>query len=187
MKTLSIRYASHNSLSYSKPQWYLRPLAWVGRCQNKDIFTQFESGVQLFDIRVKFKNGVAVSGHGLLTYDIEIHDVLFLLDVLAEIKNTLIYVRISLEKSTPESKQLFKLFCSTLSTEFKFLAFYGGQQKKDWTTLYVFNTEYPGVTEKYWTFSRKLFLPFPYLYAKLFNKKYISNHDTTNFLMLDFI
>jgi hypothetical protein len=36
--------ASHNSLTYCKPQWYFKPLAWIGRCQDKTIEKQYELG-----------------------------------------------------------------------------------------------------------------------------------------------
>ena len=58
--------ASHNSLTYYKPQWYLRPLAWIGRCQSKTIQEQYELGVRYFDIRIKYDDYTAISGHFLI-------------------------------------------------------------------------------------------------------------------------
>ena len=71
-----MKLGTHNSLSYCKPQWYFRLFNFIGKCQDLNIYEQYEAGVRYYDIRVKFKKDKIVSGHGLLTYNINVEDVL---------------------------------------------------------------------------------------------------------------
>ena len=39
---------AHNSWSYLKPKvWWLRPFAFMARCQSKDIFEQYEPELRI--------------------------------------------------------------------------------------------------------------------------------------------
>lgn len=65
---------SHNTMTYLKPKsWWMRPLIWMGRCQDKTYQEQYKSGVKAFDVRVfwddegelEFRHGMfAFSGEG---------------------------------------------------------------------------------------------------------------------------
>lgn len=175
-----MKLATHNSLTYLCPQWYLRPFAWVGRCQNLTLEQQLNYGVRYFDIRVKFmKDGRIVSGHGLLTYTVNIADVLYLLDLKKDCT-----VRLTLENRNNNGRERFREFCKEVPMEFPNIEFVGGYVKGTWENIGQLGWE--SCLEEYWTFSWKHPIPFPYMYAKRNNKGYV-NVGAWNFLMLDFI
>ena len=62
---------SHNSMTYLPlKNWWLKPLNWIARCQNKDIIDQLKSGVGMIDIRVSLnKNYHWIFKHGLIRYN----------------------------------------------------------------------------------------------------------------------
>lgn len=101
---------THNSLSYLPCQWYLRPLAWVGRCQSLDLAGQYKEGARWFDIRVKYIGNEALSGHGLLTYDIDIDAAL---NTINSFKDECI-IRIFLENSRFNPTKHFERFATDI-------------------------------------------------------------------------
>lgn len=81
-------------------QWWLRPFRRFGRCQDKDIFQQWKSGVRYFDLRVRFnERGSAVFAHGLLEYRSEMspEEVIRWLGKKAVECGEKVYVRVLLE------------------------------------------------------------------------------------------
>lgn len=187
-----IKLGSHNSLTYVKPQWYMRMFSWIGKCQSKTIKEQYELGVRYFDIRVKYNgNGDPISGHGLLTYNINI------LDVLTEI-NTFgdCIVRIILENDKNNGVELFKLDVQLWNKIFSKTTFVGGAIKGTWEVL-VSLSKWVSVEENYWQFNKNgKWFPYPEKYAKDFNDKYITEYNLKFLnvpeikkppLMLDFI
>jgi len=174
--------ATHNSLTYLKPQWWLRPFAWIGRCQSFTIEQQVAYGVQYFDIRVRVRGQNLMSAHGLLTYNVN------LLKILETIQKTVGgVVRLTLEDKKASQKDIdtFINFCIMAELRFEKIFFVGGYQKGTWKYLYDFDNEYT-VKEKYWTFSKKRWFPFPKLYACLNNKGF-KKVGCDGYLMLDFI
>ena len=176
--------ATHNSLSYLKPQWWLRPFAWVGRCQSLTIEQQLEYGVRYFDIRLKFKEGdwIADSGHGLLTYSCSMY---YLIGLIDKHKSCIVRLTMENKKASDEKKFNFRIYCQELKKEFTNITFVGGYQKGTWEHLYDFGNDIP-VCEKYWTYSKKRRFPFPKLYACLNNKEY-KKIGTDGYLMLDYV
>lgn len=174
-------YATHNSLSYLKPQWYLRPLAWVGRCQSLTIEQQLGMGVSYFDIRVRFRKGKIISGHGLLNYNVN------MLSIMEMINENHAVVRLTLEDKKASQQEIdeFVLFCITCEKAYENISFVGGYQKGTWKRLYEFEKDY-SVGERYWTFSKKRWFPCPKLYACLNNKEY-KRIGYDGYLMLDYI
>src|SRR5574344_710189 len=116
--------ATHNSLSYLKPQWWLRPFSWVGRCQSLTIEQQLEYGVRYFDIRLKFNEGnwIAKSGHGLLTYDFTFYSTFDLID-----RHSSCIVRMTLEnkKASGDMKDTFRIYCKECQSIFANTTFVG--------------------------------------------------------------
>lgn len=125
-------YGTHNSLSYLKPrQWWLRPLAWIARCQDMTIEEQLQYGVRYFDIRVKFRNNIAISGHGLMDYDIPVYTVLRDINktpVSPTSSNTPITARLVLEDRKGNSDR-FREFVSNCQARFPDLRIIGGWRK----------------------------------------------------------
>jgi hypothetical protein len=176
--------ATHNSLSYLKPQWWLRPFAWVGRCQSLTIEQQLEYGVRYFDIRLKFNEGnwIAESGHGLLTYVCNIYLIFDLID-----RHSSCIVRMTLEnkKASGDMKDNFRAYCKECQSIFANTTFVGGYQKGTWEHIYDFGNDIP-VCERYWTYNKGQRFPFPKLYAWLNNKRY-KDIGTDTYLMLDYV
>ena len=56
---------SHNSWSYLPvKRWWMRPIAFMARCQRIDIRRQYEMGVRCFDLRIFFDNNHLGTGDG---------------------------------------------------------------------------------------------------------------------------
>lgn len=133
---------THQSLTYATPlHWYHKPFHFVAKCQNKTYKEQYESGVRLFDIRIKpYKNSFVVA-HGSMIFDIDLYEVLEYFNT----KNDCI-VQLSLEynKKPKNSKQIVQDFIEKvkfLITEFPNIKFYGFRTKWDWTKVYYYQNE----------------------------------------------
>lgn len=139
-----MKLASHNSMTYLKPQWYMRPFAWIARCQSLNIKEQFDAGARWFDLRIAFdKKGFPFFAHGLMSYKgVKVDEVLKTLDALASDYVGKVYIRVLNERDSHISKVLFGIFCGELSSKYPNLIFTGGQNKKDWSLLYDFKN-YP--------------------------------------------
>lgn len=97
---------SHNTMSYLKVrQWWLKPFKAWGCCQKRDIQAQWDCGTRYFDFRIKFdKDGSAMFGHGLITYDCEksAEDILSWI-ISKSVENENVYIRIILEEKGKEA------------------------------------------------------------------------------------
>lgn len=134
-------YGTHNSLSYLKPrQWWLRPVAWIARCQDMTIEEQLMYGVRYFDIRVKFRNNIAISGHGLMDYDIPVYAVLREIQKHAEneaSKNPYlekVVVRILLEDRKGH-RDRFREFVQNCMERFPLIQFTGGYRTRPYEQI----------------------------------------------------
>ena len=67
-----MKLGSHNSLTYLKPKkWYMCFFRFVAQCQSKSYEEQFESGIRMFDVRLrpsKNINDEPIIAHGLMEY-----------------------------------------------------------------------------------------------------------------------
>lgn len=194
---------SHNSMTYLPvKQWYFKPLFWTARCQSKPLYEQYELGARLFDIRVRFdENGYTVLAHGLIEFEGDVYDALKELNSLASKHK--IYVRISLESNSRMKDQYmqeycFKDFCSYIQRIYTNLIFFGGRRKYDWAPVYDFGTAEPTIEDSYssttnifgessFTFAAKLDDLWPWLYAKIHNKKRIKMGTDKQVLLIDFV
>lgn len=202
-------FASHNSWSYAKPKkWYMRPLRFLARCQNKDIISQYLEGARMFDLRLYFdKYGRMSVRHGMMAFDVPfnhlMNDLAFLEKKSHEER---IYVRVILEqnfeKNDPKKQEqiqwYFRVFCSNLQDHFQHIFFIEGVRKFDWKYIFTFPTSTPPMKDLYSSttsmfgnknkWHAKLDDWWPWLYAHLHNKKNIeSNLGFNGYLMLDFI
>ena len=136
-----MKIGSHNTMTYLRPsQWWLRPFAWIGRCQSQTIGEQFIVwGVRWFDLRLAFdKQGQPYFAHGIFSYKDK--DPFAILDYL----NTLsspddrVYVRLLNERDSEFNKKCFRWFCEKVENQYSGIVFCGGQNKKDWKQIYPF-------------------------------------------------
>lgn len=174
---------THNSLSFNKPQWWLRPFAWMARCQSLDIENQWKAGARYFDIRVKVKEGGLVSGHGLMTYDIDVIEQLHILDKLARMNNEDCYIRFIME-SNNDKKYVISTY-DIITSVFVHLNFLGLIVKSNWE--YLRDSEYQiDEVHGYKFLTWKDFLC-PKYWAKKYRNKNLEIDHTGKYLILDFI
>lgn len=195
--------ASHNSWTFRRPvKWWMRLFNFMGRCQRKCIYDQIKSGATLFDLRIRFHDGVPHIHHGVIDY--------------GELKSddlNLIYihdcgVRILLEsnsemKDQEEQEQLFSKYCEDLFlNKFIGLKIYGGSRKYDGKRVTSIEFPNPIIVDGYSSTtslfkSDNKFLKIiddwiPILYATLKNKSNLKKYkdvieDRHKYFMYDFI
>ena len=187
---------SHNTMSYQPTkQWWAKILRFTARCQGVNLYEQYHKyGCRFFDFRVKFdKNGDPTFAHGPIQFHGHVKTYIKELNSYAERENTKVYARILLEsnsrmKNQEEQEEYFKKFCENIVKECPNLIFLGGERKYDWTKVYDFNTEWPTVEDKYSsTTGTKLDDLWPWLYARLHNKKNKEIGTKCDFLLIDFV
>lgn len=193
---------SHNSWSYLKPKkWWMRPFAFVAKCQSKSIVEQYTAyGVRCFDLRVRWdeRNQLPIIAHGLMEYKYTLEmleaDMRWLnakkdcyVRVLHEVRNEKQYTKYSLFR--------FKYFCETVVEKYPNIRFWCGRNLYNWQYDYQFNyadipcQSEPTCTEKYSSVCPPKYLDdwFPWLYAKLNNAKIRKQGTADDILMVDFV
>lgn len=186
-----MKLGTHNSLSYMRCQWWLEPFAWIGRCQSMTIKEQFLYGVRYFDIRVKFVNGVAKSGHGIFTYNVLIDDILSLLQKYYNEQNKdkqEVVVRLFLENSKRNPTLYAKEFMMNIKTwkeKYKELIFVEGGCRYDYHSYIEHNVPTRICYAEYW--KKKLCIPWPKHWAKKHNKELHQNDNDEIFSIYDFV
>mgnify|MGYP006916054866 CR=1 FL=1 len=113
-----------------------------------------------------------------------------------------VFVRILLEsnhkmKDQDLQEEHFIYFCENIEKTFKNLIFFGGQRKYDWKTIYNFKSKTPTITDRYssttslfgnkGSWVAKLDDLWPWLYAKIYNKKNIKTFNEEGILLIDFV
>lgn len=192
---------SHNSWTFAKSNWLIPPF-WA-RCQKLDIKDQYELGVRVFDLRLRWNKKTNKWGvsHGKTFFNALYEDDLKWLDFKGDA-----YVRVMLEynskpKCSEEIEQGFIEKCRSLEFAYPNIRFWGGNVKYDFHRIaYRFNNESPLVLDKYSSVtslfkSNNKFLKIiddwcPWFYARLENKKeyeeFVKN-DNDGYLFVDFI
>lgn len=189
----------HNTFSYLPVrQWYLKPFAWIAKCQSMNIVNQLRDKNNIYglDLRIRFdEDGTPVFAHGLIEYD-DVFPYHTLISSLKYIeKKTPFYVRVMLETTIFMSKKereyqnlQFVNFCDWLKNQFPNIIFYGGWPRDRWRKkIYDFNTQEPSVTEMHGSVSgNKLNCLRLKSWAKKHNHEIIENAKT-EYVMLDYI
>lgn len=94
---------SHNSFSYLKPEkWWMRIFNPWAKCQSKTLKEQYEAGVRVFDIRVRWKDNKFFLVHNLMTYK---YDPLTLIQDLKKFSDIKVRVCLDMRKE-PSTKEL---------------------------------------------------------------------------------
>lgn len=194
-----MKLGTHNTFTYLPVrQWYLKPFAFTGKCQEVDIWQQYSLGARLFDLRVKFnKYQQPILCHGILQYE---HDIDFIDNILLKLNKCKgIYVRVILEtfRKRGTQQELFSTYCKYLEKTFENIKFFGGNRKSDWKRIYYFNNcdedldgKYSSVTSLFNSNNNLLRVLddlYPKYYAKKMNKTNIVAGTTHKWLFIDFI
>lgn len=197
---------SHNSLTYLRPRkWWQVLFHFMARCQGVNYMEQYEKyGVRLFDLRVWLDDNLNMEvRHGLMAFK---SSTTFVVDFLQYLNGKGdCYVRIILEEDnfTKKDKQVtlkeeqFKNLCGIWECHFQRIRFFGGNRKYDWKVLYHFKGAEPTLDDKYSSTtslfeSDSRFLAvlddlFPWLYARLNNKRNFRKGTDKDCLFVDFI
>lgn len=186
----NVRLGSHNSWSFARSKNVFNALA---KCQSLNIQSQAHSGVEVFDLHVRFdKRDLLIVCNGLVDYiydEVSLCNDLNHLEHVASATKKPIYVRVILEREGNE--KLFASFCSYLEARFDGLTFFGGYSKKYRRArqYYDFGNDEPALNEKHASvagFRLRGFIP--YTYAKIYNFRNILNSEGDGkVLFLDFV
>ena len=200
-----MKIASHNSWSFAKPANLIsRLLRFTAKCQTLNIQQQYDLGIRMFDLRIKPRiNRTWTVNHGLVKFKVDVLKDLEWLNNKATLEDP-IYIRVVEEFNSECYAQIFydKAFCEIvedLSEQFLFLDFVGGYRKYDWKKL-CDNLEDISIVERYSSVTSltethrnnhkwyaKLDDLYPFLYAKLHNKKLREEYKNSEWLMIDFV
>lgn len=184
-----MKIGTHNSMSYLPPKkWYIYPFRFIARCQSKTIKEQYEKyGARMFDLRIAFdKNGTPEFRHGIMRYKGDVYSVLEYLNSLQD----KIYIRLTLEtrKQSDIQEEVFIAFCSEVERNYPYLKFFNGTRKYDWKKLYTFKTKEPSITQLTSSMTWKIWDDwYPWIYARIMNKRNITNYKKKGWLLVDFI
>lgn len=196
---------SHNSLSYKYPEkWWMRPFHFVAKCQNVDFIQQYNLGVRVFDLRIAFgSDGFVQVKHGYMVFKVSglyLDSFLKFLDEKGDC-----YLRVILEfnskpKDIDYQEYRFKQTCEFLEKAYSNIKFFGGNRKYDWKVIYEFkNKDVPTLVDRYSSttslfksdnkFLRIVDDIWPWLYARLMNKKNFAEFDknSKDYLFTDFV
>lgn len=185
---------SHNSWSYLPVRkWWMKLLAFTARCQNIDIPAQHEYGVRCFDLRLRFDvSHVPVIAHGSIEYKYTPQQLREDLEYLNSKGNS--YVRIlhevrSKKEYTASSKEDFVYYCHLFQQMFPNISFWCGRNLYNWEYDFHFNTEEPSCEEYYASVRLPKIIDdwWPWLYARLNNKKIKSQSHQSDILLLDYV
>lgn len=201
---------SHNSLTFGDTKWYLRLFNIWAKCQSNTIVKQSINGCRYFDLRFKIVGDSKLQvAHGSVNYDIDLYYILGWLNTVANSEP--VYVRVTMEYNSPqpiETEIKFKQIMTTILQTYSNITYCGiyykytlneahnliGEVDKDnQINLVPSKLKKIKTVDKYSSVTgwKQIFL-FPWLYAKLNNKKFIKQYnevieDSESVLLLDFI
>lgn len=165
----------------------------MGRCQSKTIQEQFNAGARLFDLRLGGYN--LYVKHGIFIYDNNYAPDLYFLDR----QPYKVFVRVVLEemKPTKEQKELFAIVCELIESDHHGIQFFGGWAKCEYNKpIYDFHSDlgeqdlcdrYSSVCRVWPWLPKWLTCWWPWLYARVNNKRNINRHSGSKWLFIDFI
>lgn len=186
-----IRLASHNTMTYLPPtKWWMRLLKPIYKCQDLTIQEQYNKGVRVFDIRIRydFADYKWKFAHGIVFLKGEVTEVFDLLNACKDC-----CIRIVLESNNDNilQSEFFKSLLCKLVVDYPNIYFFEGTRKYDWFKLgnNIVKTNLPYVQRissmdgKWYNFWC------PRLYAWMNNKKVLFDKsiDYNNYIFVDFI
>lgn len=169
----------------------MTPFNFIAKCQRVTLAEQYKKyDIRMFDFRIAFnKDSVPYICHGLMDYK---GDIFSFLDYLNKQKGT--KVRLVLEKeSNKNSEKLFMAFCKEVEATYQNIKFFGGIKKKGWEQLYRFkyNPEYDDKYASNNTSNKTTGILiddlYPFIYARVNNKKNIRKGTDKPWLFIDFV
>jgi len=186
---------SHNSWSYMSPEkWWMKPIAFMARCQRVDIIAQYEKyGVRCFDLRVRFnKYGLGIVAHGPVEYCFTaplVYEDLSWLDAKGNCMVRVIHEVRSASQYKNRRVDLFRHFCSRLEQEYPGIRFWCGRDLFCWGYDYRFDGAEPACDERYASVCPPGIVDdwWPWLYARLHNREIRQTGTDKDVLLIDYV
>lgn len=187
------KLSSHNSATGEKPSnIWAKLFSCIAKCQTKTLIDQYNAGVTLFDIRVKYnKVGVLYCKHGLAKYDKT------LWDVCKEINNLnkqhrdkpVLMVTYEGKRNTEEENDFFQDVYSTFSVYPHIYLGHVSVKKPEWRIIYNSPNQPAYICNYTKIVGWKALLPFPKLWQRINSKKIqaIRASHPHELLMEDFV
>lgn len=189
---------SHNAWSYAAPRkWWQKLIGFTARCQRWPIDTQYAVyGVRCFDLRLRFDaNDKPMIVHGPVEYKQRPEDIesdLRALNAWSESYGSF-YVRVLLDtrtarRYTQQQRDAFWNYCHELEMFYPNIKFWCGRNLYNWDVIYNFQNN-PSCEEKYASVSKPRLIDdwWPYLYARLHNRRNIEQGTDKDILLVDFV
>ena len=187
---------SHNSWSYLPPRrWWMRPIAFMAKCQRVDIRTQYERyGVRCFDLRVRFnKYGLGIVAHGCVEYCFtasKIYEDLAWLNAQGDCYVRVVHEVRSAKQYKNRRRDLFYYFCERLEDEYKNIRFWCGRDLYCWGYDYLFpGYDDPTCEERYASVCPPKLIDdwWPWLFARRKNRDILAVGTKKDILLIDFV
>lgn len=192
---------SHNSWSYLPVRsWWMKPLAFMARCQRVDIRRQYELGVRCFDLRLSFDDNyiytndnkqVMYVAHSCFQYKITSKELEEHLKWLNEQGDCYIRILHEVRRKSQYTKMnvtAFKMMCLFYKDKFSNIKFWCGRNLYNWEYDYNFEF-YPTCEEKYASVCSPKLIDdwWPWLYARFHNKSIRKEGTDRDILLIDFV
>ena len=184
---------AHNSWSYLPPKhWWMRPFAFMARCQRVDIRKQYALGVRCFDLRIRFDgSGNHMVAHGSMVYGItpkELHDDLLWLDAQGDCHVRLLHEVRRRRQHTALAVHDFRNLCRRWEATFRHIRWWCGRNLFDWEKDYDFGVE-PTCHEDYSSVSEPKYVDdwWPWLYARMHNADIYADGTDREILLMDYV
>ena len=184
---------SHNSWSYLPvTRWWMRPFAFMARCQSLNIWQQYDLGVRCFDLRIRSdRDGALQVAHGCVVYKID----LFKLDAWLGWLNKKgdVMVRVIHEvrtgrRYTDRERELFEDTVQYFVEKHPKIRFWCGRNLYNWKRDYDFIND-PSCDEKYASVCPPRWIDdwWPWRFAKAHNHEIREAGTDKDVLLIDFV
>lgn len=187
------KLSSHNSATGEKPyNIWAKLFSCIAKCQTKTLIEQYNAGVTLFDIRVKYnKVGVLYCKHGLAKYDKTLWDICKEINKLAKHSSSAPVIMVTYEGkiTLEEEKEFFQDVYNIFSAYSHIYLGHIAVKKPKWRIIY--NSPYQPTYICNYTkiVGWKALLPFPKLWQWIKRKDIQATKAShpNELLMEDFI
>lgn len=125
-----LKLGTHNSMTYLEPTDLPQALVWpTGKCQDLTLEEQYEFGVRLFDLRIRFtEEGIPYFAHGFLEFHKK--SVVDVLDFLNRKQGCVVNLVMESFGNVKDTQDHYFIdFCKMVETEYEHVTFIGGWSK----------------------------------------------------------
>jgi len=176
---------SHNTMTYLPVRkWWMSLIKWTAKCQHNSIKWQYEHGARVFDFRIRCRNNNIVFAHGLVEYKLDVTVAVFIDEFITYYPDCTFEIVAEDTLCNDYQYDLFDGLINLLKEKHKDKQFVVVKSKKHWINKGIFGINYSREIQDFYVWSKKKFIPFPWLYYKL--NKHIEDKSNT-LIWKDFI